>query len=91
VVLALREVRGSASEEGDEMSRKSRLAEYLDRRQAGPGWRKSYDAKVTEAYEHGSTGYLTGWYQGMLDELIDIIGTERAIALVELDDKARGL
>jgi len=83
----------------------SRLQEYL-RAVGAPGeeqrgCRDRYEAKLSNVFEGSVTGnkgkknyaFLSGHYYGMLDELIDMIGRSRVVALCDahanIDDAAR--
>ena len=62
------------------MKRTSRLRTYLDYFGSGdPGWRAAWDHDIAGEQ---STAWMLGYCQGILDELITIIGHDRAVRLV---------
>ena len=52
-----------------------RLCEYMKHRRVGGfGWLAQYEAVVMERFESANYAYLSGWYSGMLGELIEELG-----------------
>ena len=63
----------------------SRLRVYLDQsRNREPGWRGRWERELFD--ERNTVLRLLGYYQGMLDELIAIIGHDRAVRLIGAHD-----
>lgn len=75
----------------------SRLREYLRAMDVSGeeqrGCRDRYDRSVTGDKGDKNYAFLSGHYYGMLDELIDMIGRSRVVALcdahADIDDAAR--
>jgi hypothetical protein len=64
-----------------------RLAEYIRaKRRGGFGWIPKYEKQVGDP----GAPYMSGHYMGMLDELIEAVGTYRAeriaVTLAEIDE-----
>lgn len=67
--------------------KQSRLADYLQAmKRGGPGWREAHENRECPS---GHVYRLMGHYEGMLEELIDLIGIDRVLALVEAHDAVR--
>ena len=62
----------------------SRLEEYV-RRPTGVGSVSAYEASLGD--DGKNYAWLTGWYSGMLDELVHIVWKDNVLALLQAQDQ----